>query len=393
MAVDVTESTGRGRKVIFSASILKKLGVDVWIYTPRIDSHLKGKFKVVNIKPYPEKYERGILKNIIFELKLLFRYFRSIFIDILKRKYNLVQIHGVTRGAPQLLALVGAKLIKSKVIYYYHDLHPETFVSLRKKPPRGFAYWLVRLFEKIMVENSDMIIVVSDAQALILGHRVRNTNIRVIYPPVNVDEFKDCDRYLRYLENEYGFSRDIPTIVYLGGLEPYIRGLELMVEAMNIVVNKHKMNVRLLLVGDGPLRSTLEKMIRGYNLQNHIVILGRRPHKEAIKILCSSDVAIIAAPKTIELETLMPTKMVEYMAAGKIIIAPKLLQPRIILGEYAVYFEAGDYEDLAEKIMCVVKNLNHLKANASKIVSIAHRISIESMKKKLAKIYRSLLGI
>lgn len=390
IALHLTRSAGSSQKAILAADSLKKMGLDVDIYASGADRELRERHNIVEIPRYKEVYAPGLMVNIVTEIKLFFRYFKELFLKLVRRKYKIIQIHSVTKAAPQLAALLAAKLLGSKIVYYYHDLLPETFATMRHMEPKGLAYAFVRIFEKLMCENSDVIIVISDAMKMILMKRIKNRKIFVVYAPVNIDEFSNCEQYRDYLKDVYGLSRDILSLIYLGRLEPKIRGLEDLAKAF-MEVMESGVKAYLVLVGDGPLRSDLEKFFEGHKARKYVKILGHKKKSEAVKILCSADIAILSAPKTFEIHTIMPTKILEYMVTGKVIIAPNALQPRILLGKYAVFYDMGDYRHLASCIVYAIKNFDSIKKYAHKLRQRVEQISIEKMIARIQKIYRKFL--
>lgn len=392
MAVDVIENTGRGRKVIFSIETFRKMGAVIYLYAPQISRKLRKMVIWKKIASYPEVYEKGLFRNIIFELKLFFKYFSKLFIDIIKNKFNIVQIHGVTRAAPQILVALAGKIAGSKIIYYYHDLLPENFVIARSNGLSSLAYRFALLFEKIMVSLSDIVIAVSDIQAAIVRKRTGKKKVFVVYPPVDVNEFNICKMLSRKeILKKYGITVDKPIVLYLGGLEPKLRGLEILLDAIKEVVYNKKKDVLLLIVGDGPLRQYIQECINKYALQGHIKLLGKLPHDEAIKILCIADISVIPNPKSLAMETLMPTKLIESMAAGKIIISGNFAQPRLILKGNALFFEPSNYHDFANKIVYALDNMESLDDIKLKVKKLARKISKDILQQRLIEIYRKIL--
>lgn len=66
------------------------------------------------------------------------------------------------------------------------------------------------------------------------------------------------------------------------------KNIKILIEAMNILVYRENVtNVHLYIAGDGPLKRELEKMIRNYELQDNIFLLGYQSNVGAILNNCN----------------------------------------------------------------------------------------------------------
>lgn len=379
---------GAGRKAIFMANALKELGYDITIFTMGYEKGFEKKYKIIEIEPYKIEYKSGLLQNIRQELSLLRKYFFKIFYTILKNKYDIVQIHGATRAVPQLVALLAAKLTRAKIVYFYHDLLPETAILLRNIPKESIIYYIVRIFEKIMCDFSDVIIVVSDAMKLILRKRVKNKKIEVVYPTVNTDEFGNCGS--ANLREKYDIEVAKPVIIYVGKLEPGIRGLELLLEAFSLLIKKRNMEAYLFLVGGGAAEKELRKLAEKLGIERYVIFTGEKGHEEVINHLCIADIAVVPYPESIETNVSIPTKLLEYMASGKIIVASNLAQFRAILRNDAIYFKPNDVRDLAEKLEKAVRDINALRRIGENLKKKVQKFDEKRVKQKIKKMYLQL---
>lgn len=85
----------------------------------------------------------------------------------------------------------------------------------------------------------------------------------------------------------YRLDPQAEIILFVGRfVEP--KNLPLLVETFRICHSRNH-NLRLLLIGEGPLEETIRSLIRENNLQNEILLLGRRDQEEIARIanICS----------------------------------------------------------------------------------------------------------
>jgi len=104
---------------------------------------------------------------------------------------------------------------------------------------------------------------------------------------------------------------DRPLVIWTGRLDP-VKGFEEMLAAF-AQMNKND-PATLALVGEGPYRSTIERLVRQHNLQNHVLLLGQRT--DVPQLLKAADVFLFCS----RTEGL-PNALLEAMAAGLPIVA------------------------------------------------------------------------
>jgi glycosyltransferase involved in cell wall biosynthesis len=131
------------------------------------------------------------------------------------------------------------------------------------------------------------------------------------------------------------------TIVYFGRLSQE-KGLRTLLQALK------GLDIRCLIVGEGPERPILEKMIRQFGLsQTHL--LGFRPPKELQALIRESAFTVLPAEWTEN----SPRSVLESFALGRATVASRLggLPELVIDRKTGLMFEAGDALDLRQKIL------------------------------------------
>jgi len=166
-------------------------------------------------------------------------------------------------------------------------------------------------------------------------------------------------------------------VVFIGRLGEE-KGLKILIEAWRNITT-----IPLKIIGEGPMRFELEKIVRELNLS--IEILGYRPPQECMNYLKMSQFFIFPS---IWYEGL-PMVVLEAMACGKPIIAsgigvlPELIKDKVT----GLLFEPGNVNDLVEKIKWMI---NH-KAEA---IEMGKRARVEFEDKYIAdKNYELLMDI
>ncbi len=148
-------------------------------------------------------------------------------------------------------------------------------------------------------------------------------------------------------------ANDSTAVVgWVGSFESW-HGADVLVRALALLDG----NVHAMLVGDGTQRTRCESLARELGVEQRIEWTGSLPHPEAVRRLAACD--LLASPHVQMQERPFfgsPTKVFEYMATGRPIVASKLEQIGEILDHdrTAVLVAPGDAEDLARGIEAVL---------------------------------------
>ena len=136
-------------------------------------------------------------------------------------------------------------------------------------------------------------------------------------------------------------------------------GADFLASAVKFIVEQNP-NIRFLFVGDGLTMPEAKNIIKKDNLEEFVVLTGIVPQEDAPKYLAACD--ILASPH-LPMEDGSeffgsPTKLFEYMAMGKGIVASDLGQISEVLKDNvnAVLVEPGNKNELIEGILKLAAN-------------------------------------
>ena len=135
--------------------------------------------------------------------------------------------------------------------------------NLLGTPSKRIEHLLVRL-----IAECDLIITMGTKAAVFMRERGVNAEIHVIPGGLDAREYAPSDRTP---------TRDV---VFVGRLAP-IKRLDLLLAAM-AVVKRDLPDVRLSIVGDGPLRASLEEMVNTLDLAGNVTFEGHRSDVSSI---------------------------------------------------------------------------------------------------------------
>jgi glycosyltransferase involved in cell wall biosynthesis len=170
--------------------------------------------------------------------------------------------------------------------------------------------------------------------------------------PVDTDQFRPCAaEERRRLRQELGVGPDVPVTVFVGRLGPEKR-LPLILAAFARVV-KELPEARLVLVGDGPLRSEVEVMTRRLGLESNIIRTGRLSAEGVVKWMQAADAFLLVS----EVEGL-PCSLIEAMSVGLVPVVSEIPAHTQIVrqDENGIIVELGNEESTARGLLRVLEN-------------------------------------
>ena len=130
-------------------------------------------------------------------------------------------------------------------------------------------------------------------------------------------------------------------------------GLDLLLEAFHRS-GLAAQGAKVLLIGDGQAMAELQTYVAERGLQEHVVFTGPLPHAKVPPYLDLIDIAVQPAAN----EYCCPMKILEYMALGKPVAAPRQenIQDLLREGEEARFFTPGDATSMGEALAGLVNN-------------------------------------
>jgi glycosyltransferase involved in cell wall biosynthesis len=267
----------------------------------------------------------------------------------LTRRYDLVHVHNM----PDVLVFgaIVPKLLGAKVILDLHDPMPELMQTIFKLPEDSFSVLVLKRLEKWSIRFADLVLTVNLACKKIYSSRSCHPDkIKVVLNSPDDDVFRFQSGDVRDVNGKNGNGTKPFGILYHGSLV-HRNGFDLAVESLE-KVRKTIPSVRLSVCGKRT--DFFEKVMesaRQRGLDRNIDYLGARNLKEIVEAIEDCDLGIIPNHRNIFTEINTPTRIFEYLALAKPVIAPKTRGIQDYFGDNdMIFFELGDADDLARKI-------------------------------------------
>ncbi len=267
----------------------------------------------------------------------------------LTRRYDLVHVHNM----PDILvfAAIVPKLLGAKVILDLHDPMPELMRTIFTLPEHSLSVLVLKRVEKWSIRFADLVLTVNLACKKIYSSRsCQSHKIKVVINSPDDEVFRFRSGYVRDVNGKDGKGSKPFVILYHGSLV-HRNGFDLAVESLE-KVRKTIPSARLSVCGKRT--SFFERVMesaRQRGLDTNVDYLGARNLKEIVEAIEDCDLGIIPNHRNLFTEINTPTRIFEYLALAKPVIAPKTRGIQDYFGDNdLIFFEVGDADDLAQKI-------------------------------------------
>ena len=311
--------------------------------------------------------------------------------------YNNLKGYDLIHERFNLLALGGAWASRKLGIPFVLEVNADLLEQRKFKgiPEKGlrrlFAIWATR----ICFKNAAQIICISPflKEHLNTKWNIDESKLTVLPIAADVEAFEpkyDSETVRKRL----GLTTE-PVVIWVGGFYPW-HDLDLLLQSF-VQVLQRRPNARLVLVGDGQTRPSIERSVLKSGLQNAVITTGPIAHTRVPEMMSIADVAVVpSAPVPASHGgTGTPLKLFEYMAAGKAIVATAQNQAAEVIqdGHNGLLVEAGDVNSFAEAMLRLLNDpveRGRLGQNARQ--QAVELYSWERYTRRLEEIYLNVLG-
>ena len=274
-------------------------------------------------------------------------------------KKHISCVHAASNHVNALPALIAAKRLGISFQYEMRGLWELTRISRQPEFAKSHNFKLGLDLEAFVAKHADRVFVISNQLSLYIQKNWGIPKEKIFLLPncADVDKLKpdtsieenskeksdltieDCDTESALLskdlsslssdvnneKNSENFINATSKIVigYAGSLIVY-EGLQTLLKAMDILVNRKNMNIHLNIIGDGEYRNTLEELARSLGLNNNVTFFGRLSPLEAKNKQDECSLICIPREPFEVCQIVPPIKLVEAMAKGKCVVVPDL---------------------------------------------------------------------
>lgn len=275
---------------------------------------------------------------------------------------------------PIVGSCIGAFLSNTPHVGTLHDVH-----TLKEQPAK---LWLLQLSAFL---RTNLITVSSDVERYIMSNvRAFQKAYRTIYNGVDMARFATADVMKDFsFKESLGLAKDDFIFVCVGRLAE-IKNHESLIKAFSSC--QFGKNVKLLIVGDGPLRQSIEKLIVTCDVSESVKMLGLR--NDIPELLGISDCFVLSS-----LSEGLSCSIIESMAAGLPSIVtnvggnPELVQE----GVTGYLVDPNNPSALCEQMKKMYVQDRERKKMAAAARAVAYdRFSMDTMLKEYVAVYEQV---
>jgi glycosyltransferase involved in cell wall biosynthesis len=181
------------------------------------------------------------------------------------------------------------------------------------------------------------------------------------------------------------------NLVYHGTLAKRL-GLDLAIEAVARLAPEIP-GLEFHVMGSGDDEMEFQKLAKALKVDRIVHFPGMIPLERLGEILKGMDLGIIANRKSIATELMLPVKMMEYIALGIPVVAPRLRAIEYYFDKEMVgFFEPESVESLAGRVLSLYKDAAQRKKQAEKARVFLERYGWENHQTDLLNLYWQING-
>jgi glycosyltransferase involved in cell wall biosynthesis len=297
----------------------------------------------------------------------------------------------VVVSSPTFFSIASAWLLarwkRARFVVEIRDLWPAIFVELGVLTNRHVISLLERL-ELAAYRAADEVIVVTEGfRQDLIARGVPAAKVHTIRNGVDLDRFDpSLDHDRASTRKQLGVADDAVLVAYLGA-HGISHGLDTVIEAA-AQLEGARTDLTFVLVGEGSAKADLARDAARRDLSNLRMLPGV-PRDQVPEILAVADICLVPLRDIPLFATFIPSKIFEYLGAGRPVIGAVRGEPAEILeAAGAVVVEPGDATALAGAIADLADDPARCSAMGERGRAY---VAEHSDRRRLAERYRELL--
>jgi glycosyltransferase involved in cell wall biosynthesis len=293
-------------------------------------------------------------------------------------EYDLIHAHGLNAVAQ--VAVIAGGLLRKSVIAQAHGAGGTGDIA------QLCGSWMQGLRRRLLMKGDRYIVVSDEIRLEMRGYGVDDRRIVSLPNGVDLDVFQPFPGDRQTLRGQLGLSVEDKVVTFVGRLHP-IKRVDLLILAFRRI-RASVPKVRLVIVGDGPLRCELERVGVTLGLGGDVVFAGSRPN--VVPYLQASDLFVLPS----EVEG-MSVALLEAMACGVPVLVSDCDGNRDLVteGVDGSLFPRGSEECLAQKMRMLLLNTAYAQRLARKAIEkIESDFCLESVAARYLELYRTVLS-
>lgn len=300
----------------------------------------------------------------------------------LKSAYDLVHVHSVPDF--EVFAALIPKFRGAKIILDIHDIIPEFYTAKFGTSTKSVIFKMLAHVERLSCAFADHVIIAND----IWKERLQERSVA----PAK------CTALINYPDTQLFRPRGVKKasngnflILYPGSLS-WHQGLDIAIRAYSAVKDALG-EAEFHIYGEGSSKESLKELVRELGLERRVLFKESVSASDIAEIMAGADLGVV--PKRADLfgDEAFSTKIVEFMAVGvPVVVSRTKVDTRYFDDSLVIFFEPGNEEDLAEKLIRLRGDPELRRGFAQRALRWAEANSWNTKKAKYIALVDSLVG-
>ncbi len=253
--------------------------------------------------------------------------------------------------------LIVSKFKRARFVLDIRDIWPDSAVVTGQLSKNSLLYKYAKKVEKRLYKVSHLISCVAKPMAAYIGDIVDSKKVVVVYNGL-AEKYSKLDNIEKSSSKNILLSKDKINIVYVGNMG-WCQDLKLILISAQQIKNEGINNIVFYLIGDGVEKEELLRIKEEKQIGN-VIIAGPVEKSEAVNLIYNSSVLFLQLKDDKTMEKTIPSKVFDYMIAGKPILFGIQGEGKEILSNVKgnIYFDSGSVESFNEALIKIQKNYN-----------------------------------
>lgn len=310
--------------VHYLSKYMYDLGQHTTILAPARKGYRKNKELAYNVI-----YHKIVLEPFgnCFSPSMLFTIYKN------KHNFDLIHAHSHLFFPTIIAAFIRRFLTDTPLIITNHGI-------MSTSAPDWFNELYMKTIGKWTLNSADRIICYTEKEMDWFVGKLKINGAKIIVIPNGVDTKLFCPKVDR--------SKRTNTILWNGRFVSGKR-VDFLLIAVKKVITTFP-NLRVLLVGEGPLKGEIEKLVNALNLENIVTIKNFVPYEEMPTLYRNSDIFVLPS-----LHEGVPRSILEAMSCGIPVIITEFDHLRGLIERSGLMFQKDDVDELSR---CITRLIN-----------------------------------
>ncbi|MBI5149128.1 glycosyltransferase family 4 protein [Candidatus Pacearchaeota archaeon] len=384
--------SGGEKQVLELAIQFGKLRHKVELFTNRSTQdcypELQKQIKINVIASSIEKIRKQVKQNkgLISNIASLFGDWSNLIVmkkigdEIAKKEFDIINCHNFPS---EWAAYFAKKKLKVPVVWMCNE-PPFWFFSEKNLFRKIINFPLYSILDRIRVKYIDKIIVLD----YLNQKRVKDAygrDSRVIRSGLDIRKFEPNKQKIKYIRNRYDIGNSKMLLV-VGGFLDFKRPIDA-INACKLLIDS-KEDVKLVIVGIGPEKDKMEKLVEDLGIKDKVIFAGRVGEQELPPYYNACDILIFPAEQTWGLA------VIEAMACKKPTISSHKSGVSEIIqnGKTGFVVDSRSPREIAEKVKLLMKDKKLYKKISNAAYNwVKNNISWQKYAENMEQVFKEVL--